>query len=88
MLDWDDAKVQEATDVLVSDSPIWMMRGAALHSTLLQYKDAAELYQAALTAVRQKLRAAPKSAWLISLESWGELFHKVSSSAPKGELSS
>ena len=88
MLDWDDTKVQEAADALLSDSPIWMMRRAALLSTLLQYKAAAELYQTALTAVRQKLRAAPKSAWLISLESWGGLFHKVSYSALKGELSS
>ena len=88
VLDWDDTLVQEAADALVSDSPIWMMRRAALLSTLLQHKVAAELYQAALTAVRQKLRSAPKSAWLISLESWGGLFHKVTYSALKGELSS
>lgn len=88
VLDWDDTKVQEAADALVSDSPIWMMRRAALLSSLLQYKAAAELYQTALTAVRQKLRAAPKSAWLTSLESWGGLFHKVTYVALKGELSS
>ena len=81
VLDWNDERVQGAADALTSDAPIWMMRRASLLSALFQHRAAAELYQTALMEVRRKLRAAPKSAWLISLESWGALFHEVTYSA-------
>ena len=77
ILDWDDAGVQKAADALNSKAPIWMMRRAGLLSALFQDKDSADLYQAALMEVRRKLRSAPKSAWLISLEGWAALFHQV-----------
>ncbi|MEP4929487.1 MAG: SIR2 family protein [Hyphomicrobiales bacterium] len=81
ILEWDDAAVKTAADSLVSDMPIWMMRRAGLLSTIFEYRSAAELYQSALLEVRRKLRAAPKSAWLISLEGWSALCHKVTYSA-------
>lgn len=77
ILDWNDAGVQQAADALTLEVPIWAMRRAGLLSTLFQYRASAELYQSALMDVRRKLKAAPKSAWLISLEGWGALFHKV-----------
>lgn len=81
VIDWDDATVLNATVSLKSDNPLWMMRRAGLLTTLFRYREAAELYQAALLKIRQKLLSAPKSAWLISLEGWAALFHQVSYSA-------
>lgn len=77
MLEWDDDAVSLAADALESDTPIWMMRRASLLSALFRDKEAAELYEAALLSIRHMLQAAPKSAWLISLEAWASLFHRV-----------
>lgn len=88
VLDWDDDGIENATDTMDSDSPIWMMRRAALRSTLFGYRDAALDYEAALLSVRQKLRSAPRSAWLISIEGWAALFHRVTSVALTDDLAS
>jgi hypothetical protein len=88
VLDWDNAKVQAAADALKSGASIWMMRRAALLSLLFQDRAAAELYQAGLMDVRLKLRGAPKSAWLISLEGWGSLFHRATHSALTDDITS
>lgn len=88
VLDWDDDGVQKATDTMLPDSPIWMMRRAALRSTLFAYRDAALDYEAALLSVRQKLRSAPRSAWLISIEGWAALFHEVTFNALTDDLTS
>lgn len=88
VLDWDDDGVQKATDTMSSDAPIWVMRRAALRSTLFAYRDAALDYEAALLSVRQKLRSAPRSAWLISIEGWAALFHKVTFNALTDDLTS
>lgn len=81
LLEWDDDAILKAASALRSDQPIWMMRRAGLLATLFHHREAAELYQAALLTIRQKLLSAPKSAWLISLEGWAALFHRVSYSA-------
>ncbi|TCU08686.1 SIR2-like protein [Rhizobium sullae] len=81
LLDWDDEIVLKAAIALKSDEPIWMMRRAGLLATLFCHREAAELYQAALLGIRQKLLSAPKSAWLTSLEGWAAMFHRVSHSA-------
>lgn len=81
LLDWDDDAVLKAATALKSDEPIWMMRRAGLLATLFCHREAAELYQAALLSIRHKLLSAPKSAWLISLEAWASMFHRVSHSA-------
>lgn len=86
VLDWDDEGLQKATDTMSSDAPIWRMRRAALRSILSAYRDAALDYEAALLSVRQKLRSAPRSAWLISIEGWAALFHKVTFNALTDEL--
>ncbi|WRH64371.1 MAG: SIR2 family protein [Fuscovulum sp.] len=86
VLDWDDDGVQKATLAISSDAPIWVMRRAALCSTLFSYRDAALDYKAALLSVRQKLRSAPRSAWLISIEGWAALFHKVTFNALTDDL--
>lgn len=78
LLSWDDDEALKATNKLKSDEPIWMMRRAGLLALLFRYREAAELYQASLLLIRQKLLVAPKSAWLISLEAWASLSHKVS----------
>ena len=78
LLDWDDDEVMNAANALKSDKSIWIMRRAGLLSTLFEYKDAAEGYQHALRSVREKLLAAPNSAWLISLEGWASMFHRTS----------
>lgn len=78
LLDWDDDGVLNAANALKSDKPIWIMRRAGLLSTLFLYKEAAEGYQHALRSVREKLLVAPNSAWLISLEGWASMFHRVS----------
>ncbi len=88
VLDWDDGGTQKAIDTMISDAPIWMMRRAALRSTLFAYRDAALDYQAALLSIRQKLRSAPQSAWLISMEGWAALFHKVTFNALTDDLTS
>lgn len=81
LLDWDDDAVLKASVELKSDQPIWMMRRAGLLATLFRHREAAELYEAALLSIRQKLLSAPKSAWLISLEGWAAMFHQASFSA-------
>ncbi|MGY4750497.1 SIR2 family NAD-dependent protein deacylase [Pannonibacter sp. Q-1] len=81
LLDWDDDAVLKAATALKSDEPIWMMRRAGLLATLFCHREAAELYQAALLRIRHKLLSAPQSAWLISLEAWASMFHRVSHSA-------
>lgn len=81
LIDWDDEAVLNAAIALKSEEPIWMMRRAGLLATLFCHREAAELYQAALLGVRHKLLSAPKSAWLISLEGWASMFHRVSHSA-------
>lgn len=86
LLDWDDDAVLKAANDLKDDEPIWMMRRAGLLATLFQHREAAELYQAALLSIRRKLLAAPKSTWLISLESWAAFFHRVSYSALTDDL--
>ena len=78
LLDWDDEAVLQASRSLKGEEPIWMMRHAGLLATLHEHRHAAELYQAALLSIRQKLLAAPKSPWLISLEGWASLFHRWS----------
>lgn len=88
VVDWDDNGVQKATDKMSSDAPVWMMRRAALRSTLFAYREAALDYEAALLSVRQKLRSAPRSAWLISIEGWAALFHKVTFNALTDDLTS
>ena len=88
VVDWDDNGVQKATATMSSDAPIWMMRRAALRSTLFAYREAALDYEAALLSVRQKLRSAPRSAWLISIEGWAALFHKVTFNALTDDLTS
>ena len=88
ILDWDDAGVQKAADALTSSAPIWMMRRAGLLSALFQDKASADLYQAALMEVRRKLRSAPNSAWLISLEGWGSLFYSITHMGHTGDLTS
>lgn len=86
LIKWDDDGVLKAATALNSDEPIWMMRRAGLLATLFRHREAAELYQAALLCIRQKLLSAPKSAWLISLEGWAAFFHGVSRSALSGDL--
>ena len=81
ILDWDDDAVLQASRSLQSEKPIWMMRRAGLLATLHEHRQAAELYQAALVSIRQKLLSAPKSPWLISLEGWASMFHRMSYSA-------
>ncbi|MGN8019771.1 SIR2 family NAD-dependent protein deacylase [Phyllobacterium sp. 22229] len=81
LLDWDDHSVQKAAGAIKSDEPIWMMRRAGLLATQFRHREAAELYQTALLSIRQKLLSSPKSAWLISLEGWASMFHRVSFSA-------
>ncbi|MBO3760458.1 SIR2 family protein [Ciceribacter sp. L1K22] len=81
VLDWDDDAVLSAANALKSDEPIWMMRRAGLLAALFHDKEAAELYEAALFSVRHKLLSNPKSAWLISLEGWAAMFHRVSKAA-------
>ncbi|MCH8490927.1 MAG: SIR2 family protein [Oceanicaulis sp.] len=78
ILNWDDDAVRDAAGELQSEEPIWMMRRAGLLSAIYQHREAAELYQAALLRIRQKLLHAPKDAWLISLEGWAALFHRIS----------
>nr|QCL10615.1 SIR2-like domain protein [Rhizobium rhizogenes] len=78
LLDWDDDAVLKAAVAIKSDEPIWLMRRAGLLATLFRHREAAELYQAALLSIRQKLLSSPKSAWLISLEGWASTFHRVS----------
>lgn len=78
LMDWDDDGALKEVIKLNSDEPVWMMRRAGLLAMLFRYREAAELYQAALLRIRQKLLSAPKSAWLISLEGWASLFHRVS----------
>ena len=93
ILDWDDDAVLQASRSLKSEKPIWMMRRAGLLATLHEHRQAAELYQAALLSIRHKLLAAPKSPWLISLEGWASMFHRMSNwvlsedplSSPKDE---
>ncbi len=86
LLNWDDDEVEKAANAIKSNQPIWMMRRAGLLATLFHDREAAELYEAALLCIRQKLLKAPKSAWLISLEGWAALFHRVSYTALKGDL--
>ena len=86
LINWDDEGVVKAATSLNSGEPIWMMRRAGLLAALFRHREAAELYQAALLCIRQKLLSAPKSAWLISLEGWAALFHRVSYSALRGDL--
>ena len=81
ILDWDDDAVLKASQSLKCEKPIWMMRRAGLLATLHEHRQAAELYQAALLSIRHKLLDDPKSSWLISLEGWASLFHRVSKSA-------
>ncbi|MEO9615391.1 MAG: SIR2 family protein [Nitratireductor sp.] len=88
LLTWDDDAVLKAAVALKSDEPIWMMRRAGLLATLFRHREAAETYQAALLSIRRKLLSDPKSAWLISLEGWAALFHRVSSSALNDDLPS
>ena len=78
LLNWDDDEALKEVNKLKSDEPIWMMRRAGLLALLFQYRKAAELYQASLLLIRQKLLVAPKSAWLISLEAWASLSYHVS----------
>ncbi|MCK2165125.1 SIR2 family protein [Thalassospira xiamenensis] len=78
LLNWDDEAVLAAVKALRSDKPIWIMRRAGLLSALFLYPEAAEAYQKALRLIREKLLAAPTSAWLISLEGWASMFHRVS----------
>lgn len=78
LLEWDDDAVLKAAQAITSDDPIWMMRRASLLATLFRSLEAAELYQAALLRIRQKLLQTPKSAWLMSLEGWAALYHQVS----------
>lgn len=85
ILNWDDDATLDAAYAIKSDQPIWRMRKASLLANAFSYKESAECYQAALLVVRQKLLSSPKSAWLISLEAWASLFHRVSSSALTGE---
>lgn len=87
-LDWDDEAVLAAAEALRVDAPIWMMRRAGLLSTLFRYREAAQLYEAALRSIRIKLRAAPKSPWLISLEGWAVLFYRVTYNALNDDLAS
>lgn len=87
-LDWDDEAILAAAEALRDDAPIWMMRRAGLLSTLFRYREAAQLYEAALRSIRIKLRAAPKSPWLISLEGWAVLFHHVTYNALNDDLAS
>lgn len=86
LLNWDDEEILKCANALKSDEPIWMMRRASLLATLFQHREAAELYQASLLRVRQKLLSAPKSAWLISLEGWAAFSHRVSYSALSDDL--
>lgn len=86
VINWDDNEVLKAATALNSDEPIWMMRRAGLLAILFRHREAAELYQAALLRIRQKLLSAPKSAWLISLEGWAALFHRVSYSALSNDV--
>ena len=88
LLDWDDEAVSDAAKALTSNEPIWIMRRAGLLAILCRYREAAELYQAALLSIRQKLLLSPKSAWLISLEGWADLFYQASYSILKGEFAS
>ncbi|WP_233214435.1 SIR2 family NAD-dependent protein deacylase [Pollutimonas nitritireducens] len=88
LIDWDDDEVLSAATALDSDEPIWMMRRAGLMATVFRHREAAELYEAALRRIRQKLLSAPKSAWLISLEGWAALFHRVSYLALSDDRSS
>lgn len=81
LMNWDDDEALKAVTKLDSDEPIWMMRRAGLSAMLFRNREAAELYQASLLRIRQKLLSAPKSAWLISLEGWASLFHRVFYSA-------
>ena len=81
ILDWDDDAVLQASRSLQSEKPIWMMRRAGLLATLHEHRQAAELYQAALLSIRHTLLAHPKSPWLISLEGWASMFHRMSYSA-------
>lgn len=82
--DWDDDAVLKAATALKCEEPIWMLRRAGLLATLFRHREVAEIYQAALRSIRQKLLSDPKSAWLISLEGWAALFHRVSYSALTG----
>lgn len=86
LISWDDDEVLKAATALKCDEPIWMMRRAGLLTTLFRHREAAELYQAALLSIRRKLLSAPKSAWLISLEGWAALFHRVSYSALSNDI--
>ena len=93
LLDWDDEAVLQASRSLKCKEPIWMMRRARLLANLHEHRQAAELYQAALLSIRHKLLAASKSPWLISLEGWASMFHRMSNwvlsedpfSSPKDE---
>ena len=85
ILNWDDDATLDAAYAIKSDQPIWRMRKASLLANAFSDKEAAECYQAALLVVRQKLLSSPKSAWLISLEAWASMFHRVSGSALTGE---
>lgn len=93
ILDWDDEGVLQASRSLKCEEPIWMMRRARLLTNLHEHRQAAELYQAALLSIRHKLLSAPKSPWLISLEGWASMFHRMSNwllsedplSSPKDE---
>ena len=93
LLDWDDKAVLQASRSLKCEEPIWMLRRARLLANLHEHHQAAELYQAALLSIRRKLLAAPKSPWLISLEGWASMFHRMSNrvlsedpiSSPKDE---
>ena len=93
LLDWDDEAVLQASRSLKCEEPIWMLRRARLLANLHEHHQAAELYQAALLSIRRKLLAAPKSPWLISLEGWASMFHRMSNrvlsedsiSSPKDE---
>lgn len=78
VLNWDDDAIYRASVLLKNDEPVWMMRRAGLLTALFHHREAAELYQAALFSIRQKLLLSPKSAWLISLEGWASIFHRVS----------
>lgn len=81
LLNWDDDAVLKAASALKSNEPIWLMRRAGLMATIFRQREAAEMYEAALRSIRQKLLSDPKSAWLISLEAWAALFHRASYSA-------
>lgn len=83
---WNDEGALKATNKLSSNEPVWMMRRAGLLALLFQYREAAELYQSSLLLIRQKLLSAPKSAWLISLEAWASLFHRISHHALRDDF--